>query len=75
MVIDGVVIRENEINADEQEIRRYIEHIRKNGAKEGQLISLNIKAADGEKVELDYCVKHTGFERIRRITGKPTVSL
>jgi len=69
MTIDGVVIRENEINADEPEILNYIKLIRENAAKTGQLVSLNIKKADAEKVELDYCIKHTGFERIRRITG------
>lgn len=69
MVIDDVVIRENEINASEEEIQNYIDYIRKNKVTDGQLIYLNLKNDNDGKVELNYGIKHEKFERIRRITG------
>lgn len=65
-VVDDVIVTSNQ-EVSEEEILRYIGHIRKeNGGRNVQSLSLEF---DGDEVGLGYYLTPAHFEKIRRITG------
>lgn len=73
MLIDGVEVTIKGYNdMDEQEIKKYISHIReqdKSEHKGGRLSELTISPASSGEVNLQCAFDMPKFERIRRITG------
>ena len=65
MFVDGVEV-ENNILADEDEVKKYIQYVRDNV---GPLSKLKISPYPDGQVELEYSYPTRKFERIRRITG------
>ena len=64
MFVDGVEV-ENNIAADTDEIRQYINLVK----KEIPIAKLKISRVDDKHVKLEYESFERKFERIRRITG------
>ena len=58
----------------EDEMSAYIAHVREKRPNE-ELVTLTVENVGNGQVSLGYTLKLPKFERIRRITGKPTVSL
>lgn len=57
----------------EQEAREYIKDIKMQYPHE-DVVSIELSPADGDNVDIKFAVRPPPFRRIRRITGKPTVS-
>ncbi len=69
MIVNGTDVIVNGIdNISEQEILAYMDYIHQ-GNQHEELETLEISAADGGQVSLDYTLRPPQFQRIRRITG------
>ena len=69
MLVNGTTVTVKGIdNISEQEILAYMDHIHQ-GNQHEELETLEISAADGGNVALDYTLRPPQFQRIRRITG------
>ena len=68
MLVNGIDVKVKGLgDITEREIVNYIDYIE--DRSDEKLASLEISAADGGNVALDYKLQPPKFERIRRITG------
>jgi len=65
-IVDDVIVTSNE-DVDEEVIRQYLAHVKKNN--HGRLIQSMSLDFDGEEVGVGYYLEPEHFEKIRRITG------
>jgi len=71
MIIDGVEVTAVGLeNFTEQEAQNYVDYVR--GQISTPLKSIKVSMCDDGNVDVSYLAKGEKFERIRRITGKPT---
>ena len=69
MVVNGTDVTVTGIeNISEQEILAYMDFIHRDNQRD-EIESLEISAAEGDNVALDYTLRPPKFQRIRRITG------
>ena len=69
MVVNGTDVTVTGIeNISEQEILAYMDLIHRDNQRD-EIESLEISAAEGDNVALDYTLRPPKFQRIRRITG------
>ena len=69
MVVNGTDATVTGIeNISEQEILAYMDFIHRDNQRD-EIESLEISAAEGDNVALDYTLRPPKFQRIRRITG------
>ena len=69
MLVNGTTVTVKGLdNISEQEILAYMDYIHQ-GNQHEELETLEIAAADGGNVSLDYTLRPLQFQRIRRITG------
>lgn len=66
--VKGIEVEFNDSTITENEIEKYIEHI-KAGLEDGERVKKLSITVDGDYVDLNYTVCPQSFERIRRITG------
>ena len=70
-LIEGVSVSyPKNMNIDRKELISYLKYVAEN--TDGTLESVKITPAEDGQVQLDWEVRQRKFERIRRITGKPT---
>lgn len=65
MIIDGVqVLGSNYFSPDE--CKAYVQFVK---LREPDVVKIHLSPAEHDFVQIDWVAQHTGFERIRRITG------
>ena len=69
MIVDGVKVNFVGIDdATRDEAENYLAYVRERTSL--PVKSINVKACDGDFVDVSYTARGEKFERIRRITGK-----